>query len=157
MRAVLFALFVVVMFAPGFAQAQEMLDVQADNLSIDNKTSQAVFTGNVVVTRDGVELQAEKVVVDYAKREDGTSNNEDVEQVEATGNVKIIDGTRVITAKKAVYDLPNDRMTLLDDVVVTEKRENTIRGTKMLYDITQGLITVSSDSGRVKAKLVPTK
>ena len=157
MRAILFALFVGVMFTPGFAQAQEMLDVQADNLSIDNKTSQAVFTGNVVVTRDGVELQAEKVVVDYAKREDGTSNNEDVEQVEATGNVKIIDGTRVITAKKAVYDLPNDRMTLLDDVVVTEKRENTIRGTKMLYDITQGLITVSSDSGRVKAKLVPTK
>ena len=157
MRAILFALFVGVMFVPAFAQAQEMLDVQADNLSIDNKTSQAVFTGNVVVTRDGVELQAEKVVVDYAKREDGTSNNEDVEQVEATGNVKIIDGTRVITAKKAVYDLPNDRMTLLDDVVVTEKRENTIRGTKMLYDITQGLITVSSDSGRVKAKLVPTK
>lgn len=149
----------VVTQGPVVAHAQGFLDVQSDNLSIDNKTSSAVFTGNVVVERDGVVMTADHVKVLYkdpADDEEG-QRRDDVEQVEATGNVKIVDGQRTITATKALYDVPEDNMTLTGDVIVTEGRENTIRGTKMLYDISQGLITISADAGRVKAKLVPSK
>lgn len=139
--------------------AQGFLDVQSDNLSIDNKTGLAVFTGNVQVERDGIVMTADLVRVKYAQPdgENKSTVRDDVEEVEATGRVRIIDKQRVITAEKALYSVPEDKMTLVGDVIVTEGRENTIRGTKMLYDMPQGLITMSAESGRVRAKLVPSK
>lgn len=146
------------------ALAQGFLDIQSDKLSLDNKTSSAIFTGNVKVERDGIVMTADHVKVNYAPLDDAAESSnrsegrsDDVEQIEATGHVRIMDGTREITAETALYDVPQDTMTLTGNVVVTEGRENTIKGTKMLYDMTQGLITMSAEAGRVKAKLVPSK
>lgn len=154
------ALFLGVLAAVLFALpalAQEQLDIQSDSLSIDNKENSATFTGNVRVVRDEVTMNADKVFVDYVEKKQGEKVRNDVKLIEATGHVKIVDGKKTITANKAIYDVEADKMTLIDDVVVKEGPENTITGTKMLYDMTQGLITVTSDSGRVRATLIPNK
>ena len=149
-------LFAVLIFAPA-AMAQELLDVQSDNLSIDNKANTAQFTGNVRVVRGEVTMMADLVDVDYLETQEGDTVKNDVESITATGNVKIVDGKKTITAMKAIYQVQKDRMELIDNVVVKEGPENVITGTKMLYDMTQGLITVTSGGGRVKATLAPKK
>jgi len=139
------------------ALAQELLDVQSDNLSIDNKKNSAQFTGNVRVVRGEVTLFADKVDVDYVEKTEQGKTQNDVSRIVAVGNVKIVDDKKTITAKKATYQVQKDEIELNENVVVKEGAENTITGTKMLYDMAAGLITVTADTGRVKATLVPKK
>lgn len=156
MRKIYFLAVLYLVFAPA-ALAQELLDVQADNLSIDNKKNAAQFTGNVRVVRAEVTLFADKVDVDYVETTDQGKTKNDVKRIVAVGNVKIIDGKKTITAKKAIYQVQKDEIELLENVVVKEGTENTITGTKMLYDMAAGLITVTADTGRVRATLAPSK
>jgi len=139
------------------ALAQELLDVQSDNLSIDNKKNSAQFTGNVRVVRGEVTLFADKVDVDYVEKTEQGKTQNDVSRIVAVGNVKIVDDKKTITAKKATYQVQKDEIEMNENVVVKEGAENTITGTKMLYDMAAGLITVTADTGRVKATLVPKK
>ncbi len=140
------AVFLVVPVA-SYAQ-QEELDIQSDNLDINNQAGTAVFTNNVVVTREGMKLKADKVKVTYIKENLG---NHDVDKIEATGNVKLLEGNRVATAQRALYKVQEHQVHLFDHVQVTQGDGSIIKGTKMLYDIKQGRITVSSGDEPVRA------
>lgn len=127
---------------------QEELDIQSDNLDINNQDGTAVFTNNVVVAREGMKLKADKVKVTYIKESIG---NHDVDKIEATGHVKLLEGGRVATAQRALYKVQEHQVHLFDDVEVTQGDGSVIKGTKMLYDIKQGRITVSSGDEPVRA------
>jgi lipopolysaccharide export system protein LptA len=93
--------------------AAEPIKVSADNFVIDEATSTATFTGNVVVTSEGLELTATKVVVRY-----GGGGVEDIRSFDATGNVNIETEGQTASGSRAVYDPTTQVLTMTGDVEV---------------------------------------
>lgn len=125
------------------------LDIRSDSLNLDNSSDNAVFEGNVIVVHDELTLKADKVDVFYEQTDEGRS----VDIVKAYGNVHMDDGERVATGERAVYNPGKEHVTLFDNVKVTQEEDQTLYGTKMLYDMAAGRITMSSGQNRVRAKL----
>ena len=66
------------------AVAADPVNVTADTLTVDDKTKNAVFSGNVVITRADMTMWADKVVVVY-----GAGGEGDIESLTATGKVRL--------------------------------------------------------------------
>ena len=81
----------VILFATALAlpaSAAEPVNVSADDFTIDQNNNNATFSGNVVITRTGLQLWADKVVVVY-----GSGGQSDIDSLTATGNVRIKTGS----------------------------------------------------------------
>lgn len=135
---------------PGAAMAQTYeLDIRSDKLDIDNTAHHAIFRGNVVVIHDELTLKADKVDVYYNEEDGGRS----VDKVEAEGHVVMEKGDRVATGERGVYRPGEEEMVLYENVTVRQGDDQTLRGTKMHYDMAKGLVKLSSESNRVRARL----
>ena len=148
MRALILIAAAFFMAPSAFAQTHE-LDIKSDSLNIDNSQNQAEFTGNVEVEHHELMLFADRVEVFYKDTENGRS----VEQVKAYGNVKMTRDDKTALGDRGVYLPDAAQVTMFDNVRVKRADDQTLYGTKMLYDLTEGRITLSSDSNRVRAKL----
>lgn len=147
-RIFLVCISMLIFATPVLAQPYE-LDIRSDRLDINNTSDHAVFEGSVVVVHQDLTLKADKVDVYYEQTDGGRS----VREVKAYGNVSMEDGQRVATGKRAVYNPHKEHVTLFGNVKVTQDEGNTLYGTKMLYDMIAGRITLSSGQSRVRAKL----
>lgn len=74
------------------------LRVTSNQLEADNKNQVITFTGKVVARQGEITIHADMAKVFYEKREEGN----EVREIVATGNVKILQGDRVATGQKAV-------------------------------------------------------
>jgi lipopolysaccharide export system protein LptA len=75
------------------------LRVTSHQLEADNKNLVITFTGKVVARQADMTIHADEAKVFYEKKEEGN----DVREIVATGNVKILQGERVATGQKAVF------------------------------------------------------
>lgn len=106
-RPTLFTLlFTAVALAPVHAAATGPIDISAQKLEVNQSSSKAVFSGNVVVTQEGLTLNAPTVTADYASQ--GSSG---IKTVTAAGGVTITrNGANGVTEKAtgstAVYRKP---------------------------------------------------
>ena len=75
------------------------LRVTSQQLEADNKNMVITFTGNVVARQGDMTIHADAAKVFYEKKEEGN----EVREIVATGNVKILQEDRVATGEKAVF------------------------------------------------------
>lgn len=103
--------------------------ITSQTLTADNKARTALFEGSVVARKGEMTLFADKMLVFYSEEEAGSS----IRKIEAEGNVKVIKGDRVITARNATYlTEPEERIIFTGDARASEG-ENIVTGTKMTY------------------------
>ena len=74
--------------------------IVADKLKLDNPAQQAVFTGNVVATKDITEISSDEMIVYIERTQEA---GDDIEKIEVNGNVRIIHETTTITGEKGEY------------------------------------------------------
>ncbi len=156
----LFALVLLAFPCTGFSQEGE-ISINADQLTSDSQGRFALFTGNVRITRDGTVLTADKVRLHYedGKKEGDTAKGLSV--IEAEGNVVMTSEENRATAKKAVYNVKKEEVTLSGGPPRVVSGENTLTGKIIVINRLSGAIRVDSgrvDSGstqRVEVKLVP--
>jgi lipopolysaccharide export system protein LptA len=152
--------------------AGKPVDIEADSLEVDDKKKTAIFRGNVSATQGDVNLRSNEIQVTYVTGATKTANAEkpadapppmiggggDISLVEAKGNVVVN-----MTANKqraqsdwAVFDVRKQVITLGGNVELSqgEKRENVIRGTKLIVDLNTGLSRIES-TGRIISKFTP--
>jgi lipopolysaccharide export system protein LptA len=125
------------------------ITIKSNELSTDSKSRTATFTGKVSARQGDMTIYADKLVVRY--KEDGG----DVEKVEATGGVRIVQGDRLATAREAVYLSSEQRIVLTGDPKVFQG-ENTISGKVITYFVNEerSVVTGGADS-RVEAVIHP--
>ncbi len=157
LRAARTALLVLLPFAAMPALAQNVsfgqradlkspVEVNSDQLTVDQKTGHAVFSGHVVVGQGDMRLSADKVTVIYQQ---GPARK--IDRLEARGNVTLVNGPDAAEAQAADYSVDSGQVVLTGDVIVTQG-PSVLAGEKVEVDLATGSAKVS---GRVRTVLQP--
>lgn len=120
-------------------RSSQPITIKSNELSADNKGKTALFSGKVVAKQGDVTIYSDKLTVNYADKKN------DVEKIEADGNVRIIQENKIATAVHAVYDSKLGRITLTGNPRVTEGATNTITGSIITYYLDEERSEVRSD------------
>ena len=87
-------------------QSNLPITIKSNELTADNRGKTAVFTGKVVARQGDVTIYSDRLVVNYGEKKG------DVDKVEASGNVRIVQLNRTGYASEAVYERRYGRITL---------------------------------------------
>ena len=140
---------------PAHAATQGPIDISAQKLEVNQSSSKAVFSGNVVVTQQGLTLTAPTVTADYASQ----GGNSGIQTVTASGGVVITRTgaggiTEKATGSTAVYNPEAGNLTLIGAVTLV-RGPSELSGDKLVYNLTTGNAVVTNSAGPVKARFVP--
>lgn len=111
------------------------VEVSADSLKVDQSDGSAIFDGNVLVAQGEMRLSANKVRVKYLT--DQTDATGQIETMEATGDVTLVNGAEAAEGQTAVYSVAGGTVVMTGDVILTQGR-NAISGEKLSVDLAQG-------------------
>lgn len=138
------------------ARRSQPIEIVADELEVQQKHNIATFTGNVVAIQSDFELKANEMTVFY--RTDDSKSGESVgnaiSKIETKGDVSLKTPKESATSSYGVYDIDTQILTLNGDVQLSSG-DNTVSGTKLVYDITEGksrLISKANEGDDAKKK-----
>ena len=117
------------------------ITIKSSEMAADNKGKTAIFTGKVVAKQGDVTIYADRLTINYSDKKN------DVEKIEADGNVRIIQENRIGTAFHAVYESTQGRITLTGNPKVTQGTD-TMSGNIITYFMDDERSEVSSGPGR---------
>lgn len=134
---------------PKGGQQGQPITIKSNELSTDSKSRTATFTGKVVARQGDLTIYSDKLVV-YYKASGG-----DLDRVEASGNVRVVQGDRLATAREGVYQSAEQKIVLTGDPKVIQG-DNTVSGKVITYfvDEEKSVVTGGPDA-RVEAVITP--
>ena len=133
----------------GFGNAQDTklpVEVTSEQLSVDQKTGVATFTGKVVIVQGQMRLAADRVTVTYAQ-----GDKRRISAMHAEGNVTMVSGEDAAESRAADYDVESGNVVLTGDVLMTQTG-NVVAGEKVVVNLATG---TAQASGRVRGVLQP--
>ncbi len=90
------------------------VEVTSEELSVDQTTGTAIFTGNVVIGQGEMRLSAQKVLVVYSADRNG------IARLEATGGVTLVSGPDAAEAERAEYSIDEGTIVMRGDVLLAQ-------------------------------------
>ncbi len=125
--------------------ARQPVEVTADNLTIDQSTGEAVFSGNVIVHQGDLRMAAGQVRVLYSE----TDGRRGVDEVVASGGVLVTRGADAAEGREARFDVASALLTMAGGVLVTQG-PTAVAGDRMVVNMRTGSGSVE---GRVRTVL----
>lgn len=122
----------------------DMVEVDADRLSLAGQGMGAVLTGHVRLRRGALELSCDRLET----RADATGA---ILDARASGSVRVAQGGLVATAAAARLDLARGEV-VLDGPVRLVRAEGTLEGARVVISLTTGDVTVSQARGRLRLR-----
>ncbi|WP_299139658.1 LptA/OstA family protein [uncultured Tateyamaria sp.] len=119
------------------------VEVSADELSVDQATGAAIFTGNVVIGQGAMRLSAARVLVIYRQDSQG------IQRLEATGGVTLVSGPDAAESQRADYDIDDGVIVMTGDVLMTQG-QSALSADRMTVNLDDGTARMQ---GRVKTIL----
>lgn len=123
-----------VSFGTGENTSDQPVEVTADQLDLNQQAGTALFTGNVVITQGIMRLTGPRVDVSYGPGPDGETQ---VERVDASGGVTLINGEEAAEAERAVYTITSGQVVMTGDVLLTQG-PNAVAGEQLTFDVDTG-------------------
>lgn len=125
------------------------IQIKANELLTDSAARTATFIGKVSARQGDITIYADKLVILYSVTDKA------VEKVEAFGNVRIVQGSRLAEADHAVYDNGAGKI-VLDGSPKVVQGEDTIAGNIITYFVNEQKSLVTGTPGkRVDAVIHP--
>lgn len=90
------------------------VEIAADNLTVDQDTGTAVFSGNVKIGQGALRLAASEVEVVYG------NETGQIARLMARGTVTFVTATEAAEAQTADYDIAGGTLTLSGNVLLTQ-------------------------------------
>ncbi|WIJ27181.1 LptA/OstA family protein [Devosia sp. RR2S18] len=138
--AFLLALFLGFVTVP--ASAQQPVEITADLFTVDENSSEAVFTGNVVVIHPTVTVWAPKVVAIY-----GDGGTSDIESFVASGgDVKLQTSDQTATGEQAIFT-PGDQLLRLTGNVLVTNASGTVAAPELVVNLETNVSTFTGNQG----------
>jgi lipopolysaccharide export system protein LptA len=111
------------------------VDITASEMEILETDKRAIFRGNVVAKRPSDTIQCEEMLVNYVdvKQTDGSSGTE-VDRIDCKSAVTITTSSQKITGNLAVFFLRRDQLEVTGNVRVVQGK-TVLRGPKLLVDL----------------------
>lgn len=131
--------------SPTSVDSSQPVEVTADNLTVEQTSNSAVFTGNARVVQGDLILSAERILVRYNQEQSA------IEIVEATTGVVFTNGQEVAEARRGIYRVASGRIDLSGSVVLLQG-PNAISGDALTLDLNTSKGTMS---GNVKTVFIP--
>ncbi len=155
LRIICIPLFVVLSFSAVYAQGTGVafgtirqdtnlpVEVTSDDLSVDQATGTAIFTGNVVIGQGEMRLSAARVLVIYRAEQQG------IARLEATGGVTLVSGPDAAESDRADYNIDDGTIVMTGSVLLAQG-PSALSADKMTVRLSDGTARMS---GRVKTIL----
>ncbi|SIS54230.1 lipopolysaccharide export system protein LptA [Roseivivax lentus] len=121
------------------------VEVSADQLSVDQSSGTAIYSGDVVVGQGDMRLAAAQVRVVYIE---GAGQ---IERLEATGGVTLVSGEEAAEAERADYNVAAGTVVMTGNVLLTQGA-NALTADRMVVNLEDG--TAQMD-GRVRSVFQP--
>jgi lipopolysaccharide export system protein LptA len=135
--------------ADDLIQARGPVEVTADHLEVDDRLQTMTFSGNAVATQGDVSIRANRLTLHY------TGTDREIEQLQAEGQVRIVQGTRTATADRATLYQDEERVVLTGSPRVAEG-DNFVQGQEITIYLNDRRSTVTGgEGGRVNAVFTP--
>lgn len=155
MRLIALLLLVLLPVTPVFAEETSVssspIEITANSMVSEEQRQQVVFTGDVVATQADIALYCQKLRVNYSK------NGGQVERIEASTKVRLVQGDRIATGDKGVFDQTLRTMVLQGNAQAI-RGKNVIKGEVITIYLDEDRSEVrSKDGGRVRAIFFPRK
>ncbi len=155
---ILFLLLALLWASPAGADKQVPVKITADTMNYTQKADEVVFSGNVHVIREDVNLWSETLTVQLEKQNSTAQSKGPLEErqgsikrIIARGNVRMkADKNRSGTCGKATYEAASEVLTLEDNPVLMEG-QNTIQGDIIKLYIKENRSEVLGGKKRVEA------
>ncbi len=137
------------------------IEITSRELEVRQQEQIAIFTGNVVAQQGELLLRADRLVVRYTEDEEqAAAQGTKITRIDAEGNVFLSSPNETAQGRTGVYDVVNEVVTMIGDVIVTQG-DNVIKGERMVLDLATGRSrmesTPGSGDGRVKMRFEPAK
>ena len=135
---------------------EQKIHITADKLISDSNADYAEFIGNVRATQEDTVITADKLKIFFKKiphdKKKPAVGEEAINEIVASGNVKIKFDNRVAVTRQAVYNTETGVLVLSGNNSRIVSGNNSISGEKITIYRTTGRINVeSSDEKRVEA------
>ena len=141
-----FISFLFILFANS-ANAKQ-IKIISDKLEIIREEHISIFSGNVYAVEDNLEIWSEELIVTSSKDEN------EIKEINAHGNIKIIREELSINGDKARYDPIQKTLFVFGEVEVLQN-QSTILCDKIIVDLENSSSIMSSDSNkRVEALII---
>jgi lipopolysaccharide export system protein LptA len=135
----------------GIYRSDRPISVSSDRLEASDILNQARFVGNVTVHQGDFTLYAREVLVRYLE------GKREVDQVEAAGDVRILQGNRVATGDRALLYNRESRV-VLSGAAKVHQGQDFIQGDEITVYLNEEKSVVSGQPGsRVNAVIHPKK
>ena len=122
------------------ADPSAAVEIAADNLSVDQASGTATFSGNVKIGQGDLRLSAASVRVIYSEA------TGDIAQLIASGGVTFVTATEAAEAANADYNLTTGQLVLSGDVLLTQGA-SALSAERMVVNLNTGSAQMS---GRVR-------
>ena len=135
----------------------EAIRITSEKMEVKDQKGTVVFTGNVVAKKGDLTIYSDILEVYYGKKAaaassgEGSKSRRKLEKIVVRGHLRIVQGKRRATAKKAVYYKPQEKIVLIKDARIWDGA-NTIKGDKITLFVNENRSVVeSSGKDRVEA------
>ena len=126
----------------------KQIKIVSDRLEIIRAENISIFSGNVYAMEENLEIWSEKLIVTSSKDEN------EIKEINAHGNVKILREELSINGDKAQYDPIKNKLLVFGKVEVLQN-QSTILCDKIIVDLENSSSIMSSDSNkRVEALII---
>ena len=132
--------------------ASQRIEISSDSLSVSQGNAQADFKGKVLAGQGSLKIEADRLLVEYSKDDDGTVTGQ-IHTMTAFGNVTLTNGAEAAQAQEAVYKVADGRVRMTGDVILTQGR-NAIAGSVLNINLDEGDAVFE---GRVRTILEPSE
>lgn len=123
--------------------------ITADWMEVDQKKNSITYKGRVVAIQNEMTMRSETLTAYY------DPEMKQMSQIVAEGKVNAVQGNRVATGEKAVFDDKAKTVTLTGSPVMRQGNSQ-VKGARIVYFIEQDRSTVESDGkARVEATVFP--
>lgn len=151
-------------------QGDQPIVIESDQLDVDDRSSVATFTGDVSVEQGDTRILAQRLVVHYTQGQGGAGGanmpggGNDIERIEASGDVEITSRDQVASAQQADFDMATQIVVMTGDVVLSQG-PNVAAGCRLTVHMDTGVARLQSSdcpggasaggTGRVRMLLTP--
>jgi lipopolysaccharide export system protein LptA len=136
------------------------IKIASDRLDAYDDKNLVLFSGNVVVTKEDITMNSDRIYLYYSKRErvqedSSTSmmNSGEIDRIEAEGNVRVEREGRIVTGDRAIFYNGEQKIIIQGNAEMKEG-ENVVRGDTITFFLKENRgIVESSGNGRVRATI----
>jgi lipopolysaccharide export system protein LptA len=123
------------------------VQITSNSFEYFQKEARGVYVGNVQAIQGNSRLTADKLTAICQRTAQGEC--EEIRVLIAEGNVIYTAPDVAIRGDRGEYDYPSDTITLTGDVISKRGDEGVMQGTRMVYSVGEGRVTLTAQGDRV--------